>query len=93
MKDRECIIDEVMTKGQIDFNGLRELANDFAEKDAYCKKTGTTITDTQINAFLCTMDLDGNHVLDQDEVVGILTKKKDIGGGTMMMGVKGKGKK
>jgi len=39
------------------------------------------------------MDLNGNHVLDQDEVVGILSKKKDIGGGTMQMSGKGKGKK
>jgi len=31
------------------------------------------------------MDLDGNQVLDQDEVIGILSRKKDIGTGNIIM--------
>jgi len=32
---------------------------------------------------LATLDLDGNNVLDTDEVIGILNKKKEIGGGML----------
>jgi len=30
-----------MINGKIDFNGLRGIADEFAEKDPYCKRTGT----------------------------------------------------
>ena len=41
-----------------------------------------------IRAFLDAMDLDGNGVLDAEEVIGILKRKKDIGSGSL--GLKGK---
>jgi hypothetical protein len=34
---------------------------------------------------LSTLDLDGNNVLDVEEVIGILNKKKEIGGGMLSM--------
>lgn len=47
------------------------------------QRTGTKISDTQIKAFLSTLDLDGNLILDVDEVIGVLNKKKEIGGGIL----------
>lgn len=90
LRERQLIIDEVMTNGKIDLEGLRSIANEFAENDPFCKRTGTVISDTQVHAFLKTMDLDGNLTLEQEEVVGILTKKKDIGSGALT--IKGKKK-
>ena len=43
-----------------------------------------------IHAFLDTMDLDGNHVLDTEELIGVLNKKKEIGGGNLVMKKAGK---
>jgi len=73
---RQLIIDEVMANGKIDQEGLRNIADEFALTDEFCIRTGAKISDKQIHAFLCTLDLDGNHVLDTDEVLGILNKKK-----------------
>ena len=89
LKQKHLIINEVLTKGQIDSEGLREIADEFAEEDQWCQASGARISATCIGAFLCTMDLDGNHILDQDEVIGILSRKKDIGSGSLMK----KGKK
>lgn len=47
-------------------------------------RSGAKIPDKMIHAFLCTLDLDGNHVLDTEEVIGILNKKKDIGSGSLI---------
>lgn len=36
-----------------------------------------------LNAFIDAMDLNANGILEADEVIGILHKKKDIGSGRM----------
>jgi len=77
-----------MTKGKIDFAGLRALCDEFQDEDEYCLKHGVKISDDMIRAFLDAMDLDGNGVLDAEEVIGILKRKKDIGSGSL--GLKGK---
>ena len=83
MKERGAIIHHVMREGQIDFDGLREIADTFETTHDYCVKTKSKITDDLIRAFLNTMDLDGNGVLDQDEIIGVLSKKKEIGSASM----------
>lgn len=83
LKQRTKIIDLVMTKGKVDFDGLRNLVDEFQEEDDYCQKHGVHISDDTLKAFLDAMDLDGNGVLDAEEVVGILKRKKDIGSGSM----------
>lgn len=88
LKQRTKILDVVMTKGKIDFDGLRQLLDEFQEEDPYCQQHGVTISDDMIRAFLDAMDLDGNGVLDAEEVIGILKRKKDIGSGSL--GLKGK---
>jgi hypothetical protein len=72
-----------MANGQIDAEGLRLIADEFEETHEFMIRTGTKISDQMINAFLATLDLDGNKVLDVDEVIGILNKKKEIGGGIL----------
>jgi hypothetical protein len=62
---------------------LRLIADEFAEAHEFTQRTGTRIPDHQIRAFLATLDLDGNNILDVDEVIGILNKKKEIGGGIL----------
>lgn len=74
-----------MSYGQIDAEGLRVIADEFAETHEYTQRTGVKISDTQIQTFLATLDLDGNNVLDTDEVIGILNKKKEIGGGILQI--------
>ena len=85
MRQKQLIIDEVLTSGQIDKDGLRKIAEEFTENSPFCQRSGARITDTVITAFLATMDLDGNLVLDQDEVIGVLSKKKEIGSGSLSM--------
>lgn len=72
-----------MAHGKIDQDGLRLICDEFAATHEFMQRTGTVITNKQIHAFLCTLDLDGNHVLDVEEVIGILNKKKEIGGGSL----------
>lgn len=79
-----------MTKGKIDFEGLRSLVDEFEEEDPYCEKNDVHISDEMLKAFLDAMDLDGNGVLDAEEVVGILKRKKDIGSGSMGLNRAGK---
>lgn len=69
----------VLDKGRIDFDGLRDLANEFEEKSDYCRQHRVHISDDMLRAFLNAMDLDGNGVLDVDETVGILSTRKEIG--------------
>lgn len=88
LKQRTKILDVVMTKGKIDFDGLRQLIDEFQDEDPYCQKNNVKISDDMIRAFLDAMDLDGNGVLDAEEVIGILKRKKDIGSGSL--GLKGK---
>jgi len=85
LKDRASIVEHVMVHGSIDKRGLRILADDFQEKNAYCLKHGAKISDAQITAFLCTMDLDGTGKLNQEEVIGVLNKKKEIGCNSLNM--------
>ncbi len=51
---------------------LKQLCDEFVEKDELCKKNKTKITDGQIEALVKLLDLDGNGQLDQDEVIGVL---------------------
>lgn len=68
-----------MDKGRIDFDGLREICDEFEAESEYCKRTGTKVSNEVLTAFLNAMDLDGNGVLDMEETVGILTHRKEIG--------------
>lgn len=79
LRNRGRIVQAVLDKGRIDFDGLRELADEFEEKSDYCREHGCKISDEMLHAFLNAMDLDGNGVLDVDETVGILTTRKEIG--------------
>lgn len=79
LRNRAKIIQVVMDKGRIDFDGLRELADDFESENEYCQRKGVRITDDMLRAFLDAMDLDGNGVLDMEETVGILTTRKELG--------------
>lgn len=81
MKERDLIINYVQRHGVIDQDKLQELADDFSQRNYFCKTKGVKISPHQIEAFLCAMDLDGNKVLDAEEVVGILNKRKTIGNG------------
>jgi len=79
LRAKAKIIQVVMDKGRIDFDGLRELCDEFESENEYCVKNGVHITDEMLHAFLDAMDLDGNGVLDMEETVGILTTRKEIG--------------
>jgi len=41
-----------------------------------------------LTAFIDAMDLNANGILEADEVIGILKKKKDIGSGSMQCSMK-----
>lgn len=88
MKERELITNYVQKKGQIDQEKLQELADDFSKRNYFCKTYNVQISSHQIEAFLCAMDLDGNKVLDSEEVLGILNKRKTIGNGVLAKGKK-----
>lgn len=90
LKERDMIINYVSNHGLIDMDNLQRLAEEFSEKNYFCRTRGIKISKAQMDAFLCTMDLDGNQVLDQEEVIGILNKRKEIGSGSLG-GAKGKG--
>lgn len=45
MRSKARIIQTVMDKGRIDFDGLRELCDEFEQEDPFCKRTGTHISD------------------------------------------------
>lgn len=75
----QCVIE----KGRIDFDGLREICDEFEAESEYCKSKGVHITDDILHAFLSAMDLDGNGVLDIEETVGILSTRKEIGSKTL----------
>lgn len=65
LKDyRTKIISTVMTNGDIDFDGLRKLTNDFEGQNDYCKKNGVHIPNGMITAFLNAFDIEGNGILD-----------------------------
>lgn len=69
----------MLDNGKIDFNGLREICDDFESDSEFCQKNNVHISDDTLRAFLNAMDLDGNGVLDVDETVGILSARKEIG--------------
>jgi hypothetical protein len=79
LRNRSKIIQTVMDKGKIDFEGLREICDEFERESEYCTAKNVHITDAILNAFLQSMDLDGNGVLDIEETVGVLTSRKEIG--------------
>lgn len=64
MSERELIIKHVQKHQTIDESKLKELALEFMNKNYFCRTKGTYISAVQIDAFLTTMDLDGNKVLD-----------------------------
>lgn len=68
-----------MDKGKIDFDGLREICDEFEAENEFCQRKNVKISDQMLVAFLNSMDLDGNGVLDMEETVGILTNRKEIG--------------
>jgi len=72
-----------MACGQIDHEGLRNIIDEFTPTHPFMVRTGTKIPDTMLDAFLFTLDLDGNRVLDTEEVIGILNKKKNVGSGNL----------
>jgi len=86
MKEREMIIKHVQKHKTIDQEKLQELADDFSSRNYFCKTHGVKVSPHQIDAFLCAMDLDGNQVLDEEEVLGILNKRRTIGNGTLAKG-------
>lgn len=44
MRQRQLIIDQVMSHGMIDEEGLRTIADEFAETHEYTQRTGTVIS-------------------------------------------------
>lgn len=68
-----------MAQGEIDFDGLRKLTNEFESENEFCKKHGVHIPNGMLTAFLHAFDLDGNGVLDAEETVGIITSRKEMG--------------
>jgi hypothetical protein len=64
-----------MANGKIDQNGMRLIADEFADNHEFMQRTGTKISDRQIHSFLHTLDLEGKNVLDTDEIIGVLNKK------------------
>ena len=85
-RNKTKIIQTVMDKGKIDFDGLREITDEFEKDSEYCKRKNVHITDSMLEAFLQSMDLDGNGVLDIEETVGILTTRKEIGSRSLKKG-------
>lgn len=86
LRNKTKIIQTVMDKGKIDFDGLREITDEFEKDSEYCKRKNVHITDSMLEAFLQSMDLDGNGVLDIEETVGILTTRKEIGSRSLKKG-------
>jgi len=80
LKKKNDIIQRVMEKKQLDLTGLRQLVDEFEEESGYCAKKNVHISDEMLDCFIHAMDLDGNGVLDEQEVVGIIFNRKTIGG-------------
>lgn len=80
LKKKNDIISRVMEKKQLDLGELRTLVDEFEEENDYCHKHSVHISDEMLDAFIHAMDLDGNGVLDEQEVVGIIYNRKTIGG-------------
>lgn len=58
---------------------FRELCDDFAKVDTYCKESNVSISDVQIDTFMKILDDDQNGLLEYEEVVDVLEGKKNIG--------------
>ena len=59
---------------------LRELVDDFERDSDYCIENQVHISDEMIECFIHALDLDDSGTLEEDEVCGILSNKKTIGG-------------
>lgn len=70
---------KIMAYKYITFEQLKDLAEDFACKDAFCKESKSKISDTQLEAFIKVMDLDGNGQLDYEEIMGVLEGRLLLG--------------
>jgi len=88
LRQKNKIVSCVIEKGRIDFDGLREICDEFEAESDYVKKTGVHISDEMLHAFLNAMDLDGNGVLDIEETVGILSTRKEIGSRSLKQKIK-----
>lgn len=60
---------------------LKQLADEFAASDEFCKQNKVKISDVQITALVKLLDLDDNGQLDHDEVVGVLEERQMLGQG------------
>lgn len=80
LKLKDKIVYKVSHEKQIDFVGMRELCDEFEANNDFCKKNSVHISDEMLKAFMDAMDLDGNGILDGEEVIGIIYRRKLIGG-------------
>lgn len=58
------------------------LVDEFQAESAYCQKNNVNISNEMLGAFLDAMDLNGNGILEPEEIVGILKVKKGVGSGS-----------
>lgn len=58
------------------------LVDEFEAESAYCQKHNVHISNEMLGAFLDAMDLNGNGILEPEEIVGILKVKRDVGSGS-----------
>ena len=72
-------MDYVQSKGHICLDGLRELVDEFEQDNKFCQDKKVHISDNILKAFLDGMDLDGNRVLDAEEMIGVINRKKLLG--------------
>lgn len=80
LKKRMDIINKVKEVKKLDVAQLKELVDDFERDSDYCIENRVHISDDMIESFLHALDIDDSGVLEEDEILGILSNKKTIGG-------------
>lgn len=74
------IVNKVKEVKKIDQATLRELVDDFERDSDYCIENQVHISNEMIECFIHALDIDDSGILEEDEIVGILSNKKTIGG-------------
>lgn len=65
----------------IKFEKFQKAIHKFSKFSNYAKKNKVEISDAQINALFMFLDLDGNRELEQQEFIGVLNERKQLGQG------------
>lgn len=74
------IIQKVVENKQLDLADLRELADEFEQDHEYCLENEVHISDEMLDVFIHALDVENTGVLEPENLAGILSQRKTIGG-------------